>query len=163
MKRSRSVRGGSLVEFALIFPLLFLLIVNVVNFGAYIYAWVSVANAARTGAQYLVMSAATIAAPRPATADQVTAIITADGYSLLNKASLAVRICKNNNGTITCSGAAGSNPPADPEPTKYVLASVDVTYTYNPFISLWSYPALGIYATIPSSTIHRRAVMRMMQ
>jgi hypothetical protein len=40
---------------------------------------------------------------------------------------------------------------------------VDVTYTYQPLISLWSFPGLGIQATIPSTTIHRQAVMRMLQ
>ena len=45
-------RGQSLVELALILPLLFLLIVNVVNFGGVFFAWIAVADAARTGAQY---------------------------------------------------------------------------------------------------------------
>jgi hypothetical protein len=48
---------------------------------------------------------------------------------------------------------------ADPEPN-YVLTVIDVTYTYKPFIPLFSFPNLNIYATIPPTTIHRRAVMR---
>ena len=51
-RTKRSDRGQSLIECALVLPLLMLLIVNVVNFGAIFYAWISVANAARTGAQY---------------------------------------------------------------------------------------------------------------
>ncbi len=45
--RARASKGHSLVEFSLILPFLFLLIVNVVNFGGMLYAWVTVANAAR--------------------------------------------------------------------------------------------------------------------
>src|SRR4051794_26574796 len=51
--RRQRCAGQSLVECALVIPLLLLLIVNVVNFGAFLYAWITVANAARTGAQYL--------------------------------------------------------------------------------------------------------------
>src|SRR5689334_20712158 len=40
-----SRRGASLVELALILPLLFLLIVNAVNFGAFLHAVITVANA----------------------------------------------------------------------------------------------------------------------
>ena len=39
--------------------------------------------------------------------------------------------------------------------------SVDVTYTYQPFISFWNFNALGIHLTIPTTTIHRRADFRL--
>jgi hypothetical protein len=83
--------------------------------------------------------------------------------SLINRASLTVRICTNTNGAIACSGTGSGTPPADPEPTKYVLASVDVAYTYRPLISLWDFPGLGIHATLPPTTIHRQVSMRVLQ
>ncbi len=43
MPRSRGA-GQSLVEFALVLPLLFLLIVNAINFGGFFYAWITVAG-----------------------------------------------------------------------------------------------------------------------
>ena len=49
--RRQSCSGQALIEFSLVLPLLLLLIVNVVNFGGLLYAWVTVSNAARTGAQ----------------------------------------------------------------------------------------------------------------
>ena len=55
IQNERSRRGASLVEFALILPLIFVLIVNAVNYGTFLYAWITVANAARTGAQYMVL------------------------------------------------------------------------------------------------------------
>jgi Flp pilus assembly protein TadG len=157
------LKGQALVEFALVLPLLFLLVVNAVNFGAFLFAWITVANSARAGAQYMVMAGATVGAPKPATAAQITTLITSDISSLLNRASLAVRVCINNNAILTCSGPGTYVPPADPEPTKYVLASVNVTYQYQPLIPLWDFNGLGIHATLPPTTIHRQASMRMLQ
>jgi len=157
------VDGQALIEFALVLPMAFLLIVNAVNFGAFLFAWITVANGARTGAQYLVEGRATVGTPTAATAAQITTLVTSDISSLLNRASLAVRVCKNNNGVMACSGPGGYLPPADPEPTKYVLASVDVTYTYVPLVPLWDFGGLGIHATLPATTIHRQASMRMLQ
>lgn len=150
--------GQALVEFALIMPLVFLLAVNAVNFGGFIFAWITVTNAARAGAQYMIMSSSSPGAPTPATSAQVTSLVTNDVTSLLNRASIVVATCSN--GTAAANGCTTYY---DPEATTYTLATVDVTYTYNPFIPLFSFPKLGISATLPSSTIHRKVVMRMMQ
>jgi len=157
------LKGQALVEFALVLPLLFLLVVNAVNFGAFLFAWITVANSARAGAQYMVMAGATVGTPKPATAAQITTLVTNDVSSLLNRASLAVRVCIHNNAILTCSGPGTYVPPADPEPTKYVLASVNVTYQYQPLLPLWDFNGLGIHATLPPTTIHRQASMRMLQ
>lgn len=158
-----AAKGQALIEFALILPLVFLLIVNALNFGAFLFAWITVANGARAGAQYMAQGRATVGTPTAATAAQITTLVTADISSLLNRASLAVRVCKNNNGIVACSGPGASLPPADPEPTRYVLASVDVTYTYQPLVPLWNFGGLNIHATLPATTIHRQASMRMLQ
>jgi len=158
-----AVDGQTLIEFALILPMVFLLIVNAVNFGAFLFSWITVANSARAGAQYLAQGRATVGTPTPATAAQITALVTSDMSSLLNRASLAVRVCKNNNGVVNCSGPGSYLPPADSEPTKYILVSVDVSYTYRPIVPLWNFAALGIHATLPPTVIHRQASMRMLQ
>jgi len=160
---ARSAEGHAIIEYALLLPLLFLLIVNTVNFGGFLFAWITVSNAARAGAQYEVLGGASPTAPTPATPTQVASLITNDISSLLNRASLQVRVCTNNNGTVACSGNGSGTTPSDPEPSSYVLTTVDVTYTYNPFIPLFSFPGLGIRATLPPTTIHRQAVMRMIQ
>ena len=162
-----SSQGQSLIEFLFLFPLLFLLVVNVVNFGTFMYAWITVANAARAGSQYWITGGATIFAPSTPTEAQVAALVTKDVYSLPNRASVVVEACTNNSSggraVITCAGTYGSvTPPADPEPGNYVSASVDVEYTYQPPIPLWSLPGLNIQATLPSTTIHRRTVMRVL-
>lgn len=158
-----NTRGQALIEFVLIFPLLFLLIVNAINFGAFFFAWITVADAARAGTQYWVLGSAAIGTPAAPTSGQVTTLVTNDISSLLNRSSLTVRTCKNNNGTVTCTGAGTNTPPADPEPATYISASVDVTYTFNPPIPLFNFSEVGVFATLPPSTIHRRAVMRMLQ
>jgi Flp pilus assembly protein TadG len=153
-------RGQALIEFALVLPLLFLLIVNVINFAGFFFAWISVSNAARAGAQYMIMGGATVRAPKAPTATQVTTIVQQDIHALPNSSSVVVTLCTNNNGTMTPSGCSA---PGDPEPGGYVLAAVDVTYTYQPFIPLWDFPKLGIHATLPATTIHRKSVMRVLQ
>ncbi len=161
--KNRSRGGQALIEFALLVPMLFLLIVNAVNFGAFLFAWITVANAARAGAQYWAQGSAAVTSPTTPTAAQVTALVTGDISSLLGRASLIVRVCTNNNGAVACTGTGSSTAPADPEPLTYISTSVDVTYTYQPPIPLWDFTALGIHATLPSTTIHRQAVMRLLQ
>jgi Flp pilus assembly protein TadG len=154
-KAVSKAQGQALVEFALIVPMVFLLAVNAVNFGGFLFAWVTVANAARAGAQYMVMSSASPGTPTPATLAQITTLVTNDVSSLLNQSSLVVAICPPP--TTGCAGLL------DPEAPTYTLATVDVTYTYKPFIPLFSFPGLGISATLPPTKIHRKAVMRMIQ
>jgi Flp pilus assembly protein TadG len=151
-------KGQALIEFALIIPLVLLLAVNAINFGGFIFAWITVANAARDGAQYMVMSADSPGQPTPATLALITTLVTNDMTSLLNRSSLVVAICTNNT-----TAATGCTSLIDPEAPTYTLATVDVTYTYKPFIPLFSFPHLGISATLPATAIHRKAVMRMLQ
>jgi hypothetical protein len=163
---SRNDDGQALVEFALMIPLLCLLIVNMINFGVFFFGWITVANASRAGAQYAIMGGASVNSPAQPTAAAVAQVITNDFFSLLNGSSPTVNICIYNGSTAeaspykqgTCSGTS-----SDPEPSFYVGAVVDVTYTYTPPIPLFDFPALGIHATLPPTTIHRRTYMRMIQ
>lgn len=159
--KKRRDRGQALIEFALVLPLLFLLIVNVINFGGMLFAWIAVTHATRAGAQYLAMGPATVGLQMNPTSSQIVALVNEDLRALPNSASATVRVCSNNNGTITCSSAGGS-PPPDPETSLYITGSVEVTYTYTPFVSSWNFPKLNIFTTLPPTTIHRMAVMRLL-
>jgi Flp pilus assembly protein TadG len=164
--RRKPAAGQSLLEFAIILPLLFVLIVNVVNFAGMILAWMAVQNAARAGAQYLVMAGATVGPQVQPAAANVASLVRADLTSLPNSGTAQVGVCLNNNGTVTCSGTG--TPPADPEPTVFVSASVDVTYSYRPLAGSWlmfgirSSPFASA-AQDGSISIHRRAAMRVLQ
>lgn len=168
--------GQSIIEFALILPLVLLLVVNVVNFGVFFYDWITIANAARAGAQYMIMAGASVNAPEPVGTTIIQNLIKQnDVLSLINSASVTVNTCTNNSGvylpttsladqTGKCTTSGGNTGTlADPEAPLYVLAVVDVSYPYNPMIPLWDFPGLHIHATLPPTTIHRRAVMRMIQ
>jgi Flp pilus assembly protein TadG len=149
-------------------PLLFLLIVNVINFGGMMYAWISVSNAARTGAQYLITAEATIGAPAPPSPTVVQTLVQNDIHPLPNSTSARVCVSYSNSVTVSCNPTAGPTitPPAADTAEggiTYPMGAVDVTYTYVSFIPLWDFPALRIHATLPPTTIHRRAVMRILQ
>jgi Flp pilus assembly protein TadG len=163
--RLKGDAGQALIEFALLLPMIFLLVLNTVNFGGFFYAWITMANAARAGADYAVLAGASAGGLTPATGAQIQSMIATEIYSLPNKASLAVIVCRNFNGTITpVQGTCGSSVHADyTEPTAFVLTSVDVTYTYKPFIGGFSFPKLGVFLTIPPTTIHMTSQMRTIQ
>jgi hypothetical protein len=163
-------KGQSFVEFALMVPLLFLFIVLVVDFGGYLYTWITVSNAARAGVQYAVLGGASAGLPSTATGQKVYDLIKNDFHSLVGTATspagLVVNVCKYNSGAptpLTTLYGTCSSAPSDPEATSYVVDWVDVTYTYTPFIRVFNFNQLGIHL-IPflssSMTIHRRAVMR---
>jgi hypothetical protein len=166
LRRLLGNQGQALIEYILVLPLVFLLIVNVVNFGGFFCAFIAVTNAARAGADYAILGfpSAGNPPPVPGTATTINSLITTDMSSLPNRASLVVNICQSINGgagiPLPGSGSTCTSIPTDPEPSTYVLTSIDVTYTYVPFIPLFSFPGLNIYATIPPTTIHRRVVMR---
>jgi len=155
-------QGQALIEYILVLPMVFLLLVNVVNFGGFFYAFITVANASRAAADFAIMGGASVASGHIALpgSSQITTLITTEIASLPNNPSLSVSVCQSG-GTTTPTGACTSL--ADPESASYVLTSIDVTYTYRPFIPLFSFPNLHINATLPATTIHRGAVMRVMQ
>jgi Flp pilus assembly protein TadG len=161
LQQIRNGRGQSLVEFVLVLPVVFLLIVNLVNFAGFFYAWITVSNAARAGGDYAILGGASAGTLSTPTAALITDVITKDVSSLPNHASAVINVCQNNGGTISAIYGTCTNMPADPEPTSYILITVDVTYTYQPFIPAgFQFRNLNVYATIPATTIHRRAVMR---
>ena len=168
-------------------PLLLILIANLLNFGGLYFAWITVEDAARTGAQYMARSTVALGdpAPSPVTAN-LTSIVAADTVSLPNGSSLALRYCTRSpsnaddgggppavpNCTTLGSGTFSRTPPNPPpdsstEASHYVMAWVDVGYTYQAFIPAgFTFPGLGFGPIWPSSGsvyIHRQVVMRVMQ
>jgi Flp pilus assembly protein TadG len=163
-RSSRGDSGQSLIEYLLLLPLLLLLIVNVVNVGGFFFAWITIANAARAGADYQILGGASAGSLAPATGAQISTMISQDIAWLPNTASLSVNICQSNAGKVSTLAGTCSSVPADPEAGSYVLTTTDVTYTYQPFIPAgFQFPNLKVYVTIPPTTVHRRAVMRSLQ
>jgi Flp pilus assembly protein TadG len=171
---SRQTSGQALVEFALVLPLLFVLVAGAVDFGGLIFAWTTVAHTARSAAQFAVLGGVWLNYPNTPNATKLSNVIASETAGLPNSGSVTVAVCQYNNGALTstisgtCSGTiatdnevivSGSTP-------VYSLRTVDITYTYQPFIRLFDFSSLGVH--LPSFfgsniTVHRRTVMRMVQ
>ena len=172
-KRQRSCSGQALIEFALILPLLFLLIVNVINFGGMLYTWITLSNSARAGAEVMVVGGAYLTGPAAPDQATVQTFTLNDLHPLPNSPTAKVTVCSRNPSSsalaasVTCTGpqAGTVSPPIDTsaEAIHYVMGSVDVEYIYTPFIPLWDFPKLGIHATLTPTKIHRQAAMRILQ
>ena len=164
LKRVKSEVAQALIEYLLLLPIVLLLVVNIVNMGGFFFAWITVANTSRAAANYAAMAGASAGAVQVASVSKILAMVTAEDSSLPNNPSVVVDICRNFNGVVkTLSGTCAAIP-ADSEPASYVLTSIDVYYTYNPFVPAgFQFGNLNVYVTIPPSKIHRRTVMRTLQ
>ncbi len=187
----RASSGQSLIEFALLFPVVFLLVVNVVNFGGLIYTYITVENASRSGASYMQLGGSSIGAPQIPTISQVQDFVHADlATSLAAGANAPVSVCgiQKDGGVNWISSYSPitytactmpTNPPpgstyTDPQSSSFIYATVKVQYRYCPIIKGWNFPELSVYSTLPSCTgagdtlsggvlITRVAAMRVLQ
>jgi hypothetical protein len=167
-RRLISDRATALIETAITLPVLLLLMLNGVNFGLYIFGWVTMSNAARAAVEYQAYNGVAVGVPSGPAFSDISSLFTTDVSSLPNKASAKLRVCSNTNGSISCSTwngpLAGSySAPADPQPSQYTIYYADVEYTYQPLFSAFNFPSLQISLTIPPTTIHQQAAMRSMQ
>jgi Flp pilus assembly protein TadG len=179
-KREQPARNGTLgqamVEYALMVPLVFLLIVNAINFGGFIYCWITVADAVRAAADYACTDGSTADAPATPSVGAITTVVQAATAGLpgyVAGTNPLVYVCENDNGTdtefgttTTCNSSYSpyGTPPGDPEPiangssTHYASVAVDVTYTFSPLLggsTFFTFALPGLPATI-----HRRMVVR---
>lgn len=74
-QHDRAVRGQSLVEFALIFPILFVLVLGIVDFGVGMRSYMSLTNAAREGARFGAVGNPTGSYPSNCTTPNTTTVI----------------------------------------------------------------------------------------
>lgn len=83
IRAKRTKRGQGMVEFALVLPLLALLLLLAIDFGRVFFGWVGLQNAARIGASYAAMYPEAWAAPGDATKKaQYAANIQADAAGI---------------------------------------------------------------------------------
>ena len=164
LKRAQGDAAQALIEYLLLVPMVLLLVVNIVNTGGFFFAWITVANTSRAAANYAALAGASAGGLQAASVSKINAMVTTEASSLPNNPSMVVDICRNFNGAVTTLSGTCTSIPADAEPASYVLTSIDVYYTYKPFIPAgFQFRALNVYVTIPPSTIHRRTVMRTLQ
>ncbi|MGB6836982.1 MAG: TadE family protein [Dehalococcoidia bacterium] len=109
-RRARYQRGQSLVEFALLLPLLLIIMLGVLDFGRVYFAYVSVTNAARNGAHY-----ASATTEKAGDLDGIRGAALADTENLLN--------------TSPTNPAVSAQTGLDSQGKTY--ASVTVSYTFE--------------------------------
>lgn len=166
MRRRGGTEGVALLEAALTLPFLVVLMLNVANFGMYIYAWVTVNNAARALLQYRVYTGVVLGYPSAPSTTQMQTLITTEVSSLPNKTSIAWVVCApaKAGGITDCQGTgAAFAPDPDPSnPTQYAMYSAKVSYTFQSVFSPVTLP-LGYTVAGVAGSISRQVSMRSMQ
>lgn len=151
-RSGHSQRGVALVEFALVVPLLALLLVGIIEIGRFAYFSIAVANAARAGAQY---GSYDISRAVDKTGMQNAA--TADGSNnISNIQATANDVCTCWNSST---GTESPYPPTHTQCGSTCTGARNVTYvevdTTGSFAPMFSYPLF------PSSfSVSSKAVMR---
>ncbi len=119
---SQDQEGSSVVEFALILPVLMIALMGLVDYGMMVFANNELENAARTGAQYALQG--------PDEADDDVGIEAAARAALSDDTGITVNIsraCLCPDGTvITCSDTCTAD---ELEPGRYVTVNMTLNFT----------------------------------
>jgi len=165
-----SDRGTALIESALILPLLVVLMLNIVNFGMYLYAWVTLHNAARAVAEYQVYNGVVLGFPTAPSLSQMQCVLYQEVSSLPNRgmgnegactwSNVTLEICANANGSTTCQGNGTVFPISADSDSLYRIYAVRIGYTYQSLFSGGSSPYIILQ---PSTPIQATTYMRSME
>ena len=162
-------RGQSLLETALLVPLLMTIIVNAVSIGYCFSVYLNMATAPTRGAQYSVTGTTTVLQTALPGADSVSSLVYDNITGAIpSAANTPTRVCTV---ALGLAGSGSSQTPncanygtgvgtfsaiqADPEAPYMLLNRVDIQYTVVPLIQG------SIFNLLPNSlTLHRTVVMR---
>jgi Flp pilus assembly protein TadG len=133
-------RGTALLEFALMLPVILMLLAGVLDYSLLMRTAISVADAARVGAQYGSLSAANASN----TSGMQNAALNA-APDVRGLTATAVKVCKcSDSKTVSCSGGSCS-----PGPVR-VYAQVTASTTAAPIINYSLVPFAGAVSTTVS-------------
>jgi hypothetical protein len=165
--------GQSLIETALILPVLITLILNAVNVGYYFLVALNMTAAPRYAVLYSIQGGQTPQVPAVPSAGPTTDVTSVSALALasfggaINGGSSAIiRVCTKSNG-VTGSGSSlkasctvynsGSDPfgtvAADNRAPSFILHRVDIQYTVTPLI-----PGGAFNLAVPSNLNFRRSI-----
>ena len=167
--RPRAMESGqSLLETAIMLPLLFGIAFNAINFGYFWFMLVVLSAAPRQGVQYSTQGGAARAATSGPTATDVSNLVydNLTGAIGATKSNASVQVCSSTVGVDANTHIAQcqqfgppfafASPSADPEAPVFVLQRVDVAYTVKPLI-----PGTVFHVLLPANmTFHRQVSMR---
>jgi Flp pilus assembly protein TadG len=149
-----SESGQTLVEFALVLPLLVLFAIGAVEMGRLVYMSIGVSNAAHAGAQYGCQNGAhagDVAGMQTAAAADAPDLV---GATNGNLTTTPTSYCQCSDGS-SANSSCTTNPPACTGTHLVQFVSVSTTATYTPWFP---------YPGIPSSVaLHGSAVMQVGQ
>ena len=140
----RSERGAAALEFALIVPILLLVVFGVINFGFLLSQKASLANAVRAGARYGSVNAYTSTHTCKAVVDKVRDSALTIGLTSAQRRNVVVtvsRVSPAGVATQICSGPSGAD------------ATVTVAPCQNAAASLTDPDSLQVSASYPSSVL----------
>jgi Flp pilus assembly protein TadG len=161
-RQLRSESGQSLLELALLTPILLILVIGLAEMGRFAYFDILVGNAARAGAAWGAQSLPTSADA----ADISTAAQTdfKNGAGLAGLTVTSSNVCGCDNGGTFTAAAACSGAGAGTCATGHwvVLVKVTASGTFSP---IFTYPAGGLFGflNIPSLTLSSTATERVAQ
>ena len=167
--RGSSTEGVALLEAALVLPFLVVMMLNVANFGIYIYGWVTVDNAARALLEYRVYTGVVLGYPPSASVTQMGNLVTTEVSSLpaARFTNVTWEICSNANGVYpACQGTgAAFTPDPDPQAAQYALYSAKVSCTFHSLFPPVTLPlGYSAYSAFPNAgSVSRQVSMRSMQ
>jgi Flp pilus assembly protein TadG len=118
----RSTEGSALVEFALVAPILFLLLVGILDLGRAVNAYVTVSNAAREGSHY--------AALHPSADPSAIASAVRERVVPLDPSQVAVSSSYYNGSTFVPWPSPAGVPASSPQPS-FVPVRVTVTFQWT--------------------------------
>jgi len=163
--------GQSMLELAVMIPVLLALVGYAVDFGYFYIAAANITSASRNAAQYSVLGyqsadqgSIPVAGP-DSSGTSVAEEAYGDLVSLINSSTTAtVQVCTKSLGTASNLAKCASYgptattyvPAADPEAPHFVLQRVDITYTVQPPIPM----AFFKYTVLPTMVFHRQVSMR---
>jgi Flp pilus assembly protein TadG len=139
-RRIRPERGAAAVEFAIVAPLLFMLVFGIIDFGFGFHSWNAIENAAREGARV----GATDASPTNKVTD-ITARVQSATNFLSGPVAVSVT-CSINNGTAAFAPCGAGSTWLEGD-----VIRVQVSYNYNFMTPLPTMVGLG-------SQLHETAV-----
>lgn len=145
----RSQSGQSLVELALLSPILLLLVIGTVDMGRYAYISIQVGNAARAGAAY---GAQGPVKAGPNNSAGISNAALNDGENIPGLAVSSTYFCQCDNGGATTSIACSSSCSTG----AHEVTSVQVTAS-GTFSSLLPYPGIPAHLTVSSTATMRMA------
>lgn len=161
---SDRAEGQSLLETALMVPILLVLVLNALNLGHYFFVAVNLMGAARQAAEYSIMGGASVVQTPIPVATNVQSLL-ADQISgaLGNQqvANLPSQICSLSLGlsgqASNCNqyqGFGALSPDVDPEGPSLVLNRVDVAYQPAPLVEG------ALFNVVPAPDLHFYVEMR---